>query len=221
MTGLASVSGSFTFENGVASSGTVGDGFPTAGSTIYPAPSNLSGNADGNIFSDPQGIIIVGDDLFTNISPPSDIVTVNWESPLGGVNLNEFTFAGMTLVNVRFFWIEGQDGIGDFLEDQASPAALPPTISGRLRLDFVDAADELHFAFFSVTVVAVLPANSGINFSGQLAIIETDTGGGVYSGAPIGTEFLALSIGLRQMVSYPTGRHLRHSAVVLQLVLLV
>jgi len=188
LAGLTSVSGSFTYDNGVNLSGTVGEGFPSTGSTIYPAVSNLSGDADGNIFSDPEGLVISGNDEFSNFSPPTDIVTVNWEQGAAG-SLNGFNFAGMPLVNVRLFWIEGLEGIGDFLDDPALPAALPPTISGRLDLVFVDGAGGFHRAIWGVTVVPLLPDNSDITFSGQLEVIETDIGGRVYSGVPLGTRF--------------------------------
>ncbi len=80
LTGLTSVSGSFTFENGVAPFGTVPAGNPIAGSTFYVALSNLSGNADGNSFSDPLGFVSVGDDKFFFLAPPfRDIVRVTWD----------------------------------------------------------------------------------------------------------------------------------------------
>ncbi len=190
LTGLTSVSGSFTYENGVAASGTVSAGNPVAGSTIYAALSDLTGNADGNSFSDPQGFVGVGDEKFSLFSPPTDVVILSWDAL--DANLSGFTFAEMSLVDVLFFWIEGQDGIGDFLEGDplgdALPSVLPPTISGRLRLDFVDAGGALHFASFSVTVVPILPADSDINFSAQVAFV-TDNGGGVYSGVSIGSVF--------------------------------
>jgi hypothetical protein len=188
LTGLTSVSGSFTYDNGIVPFGTTTGG-SAFGSTIYRALSNLSGMANGNSFSDPQGSIIVGDDKFSNISPPADIVRVNWDPP-GDASLSGFSFAGMSLVNVQFRWIEGQSGIFfDFLEDQSLPAILPPTTSGELRLFFVDGAGGLHFASYNVTVVPVIPDNSDIFFSGPLAVVRFDLGGGVYSGVPTGTNF--------------------------------
>ncbi len=137
LTGLTSVSGSFTYENGVAPFGTVPAGNPIAGSTIYVALTNLSGNADGNSFSDPQGAVSVGDDKFSLISPATDIVTLTWDP----ANLSGFTFAGMSLVDVLFVWFENSPGIlFDFLEDQSLPAILPPTLSGELVLFFRDGA---------------------------------------------------------------------------------
>lgn len=54
---------------------------------------------------------------------------------------------------------------------------------------FVDGVGGIHFAQFFVTVVPVLPANSDIFFSAQVAIVDTGIGGGVYSGVPIGSVF--------------------------------
>ena len=191
LTGLTSVSGSFTYDNGVLPDPVpVPAGSPVAGSTVYVALSNLSGSANGNSFSDPLGFVTVGDEKFSLFSPPTDVVVLSWDP--SGENLSGFTFAGMSLVNVLFFWIEELDGIGDFLEGdplgEALPSVLPPIISGRLRLDFVDADGVVHFARFTVTVVPVIPADSDISFSGPLAVVNFDLGGAVYSGVPIGTN---------------------------------
>ncbi|MCZ6852975.1 MAG: hypothetical protein O7G86_03550, partial [Gammaproteobacteria bacterium] len=194
LTGLTSVSGSFTYENGTVPGETVSAGFSTEGSTFYLNISALSGDANGNIFSDPQGITIVGDDKFLDFSPPSDIVTLVWDSDaLGDATLSGFSFGGTTLVNVFIDWIEGQRGNGDFVGEvgQRLPSILPPalTTSGRMVLDFVDPSDVHHFAVFTVTVEAVIPADSDIIFQGQLGIVETDDGTSPYSGVPIGTNF--------------------------------
>jgi len=150
LTGLTSVSGSFTYENGVAPVATTGAGSSQPGSTVYVALSNLSGNANGNSFSDSLGAVIVGDGKF-DLS--RDIVLLSWEG-LGDGTLSGFTFAGLPLVNVRFTWIEDQPGIFfDFLEDQSLPAILPPTVSGELSLVFVDGVGGFHAAQFFVTVV--------------------------------------------------------------------
>ena len=61
LTGLTSVTGSFTYENGVVPFGTSTIG-SAPGSTIYLPLSNLSGDANGNGFSDSLGSVIVGDD---------------------------------------------------------------------------------------------------------------------------------------------------------------
>ena len=186
---LTSVSGSFTYDNGVVPSGTTTGG-SALGSTIYRGLSNLSGDANGNSFSDPQGSVIVGDDKFFFLSPPfRDIVTVNWDPPSLAPDLSGFTLAGLTLVNVQFRWIEENFGnFFDFLGDQSLPAVLPPATTGELLLFFRDGAGGGHVAQFFVTVVPVIPADSDINFSGQLAVVDTDLGGAVYSGVPIGTN---------------------------------
>ena len=64
LTGLTSVSGSFIYENAAAPIITASGNPSTAGSTVYLALSNLSGNADGNVFSDSLGGVVVGDDKF-------------------------------------------------------------------------------------------------------------------------------------------------------------
>ena len=61
-------------------------------------------------------------------------------------DLSGFTFAGMPLVEVVFIWEQGIDGIGDFLDDQSMPSALPPTVAGRLVLTFLEAPDVEHRA---------------------------------------------------------------------------
>jgi len=190
LTGLTSVSGSFTYENAVAPEGTITEEeFPEfAGSTFYTALSNLTGEANGNSFSDPLGFVTVGDDKFSVGPPPTDVVDLAWGQAFG-TNLSGFSFAGLTLESVNISWFEGSPGIGDFLEDQSLPSVLPPTLSGALTLVFVDGVGGQHAARFGVTVVPIIPANSDIDFNGQLAVVLIDTGGGVYSGVPIGTNF--------------------------------
>jgi hypothetical protein len=196
LAGLDSVTGSFTYENG-ALGNPVPEGFITTGATAYGNLSAFSGNANGNIFSDPQGITIVGDDKWSLDSPPTDIVWLLLDPP-GDTTINGFNFSGMSLVDVRISWREGQDGIGDFQgnedgDPQLLPAILPPTIitAGRLVLDFVeDGNPEVHhFAAFRVEVEAVIPAGSDINFRGPLRIVEVDDGTGAFSGATVGPEF--------------------------------
>ena len=75
-------------------------------------------------------------------------------------DLSGFTFAGMPLVEVVFIWEQGIDGIGDFLDDQSMPSALPPTVAGRLVLTFLEAPDVEHRAFFRVDVVPGLPVST-------------------------------------------------------------
>jgi len=169
LTGLTSVSGSFIYENAAAPIGTS----PT-NETGYDAWSALSGSADGNSFSDPLSGVSVGNDTFQGFR---DFFLLGSSSDR---NLNGFTFAGMPLNHVFIFWIEGQEDIPDFLDDQSLPPVLPPTTSGRLALGFFDPAGVLHSAFFAVTVVAGQPVDTPkLNFRGQLAIIEADNGGAV------------------------------------------
>jgi len=184
LTGLTSVSGTFIYENAAAPIAID----PMVGNTVYFAWGTLSGSADGNNFSSPLGQIIVGNDTFTSgMAQNEDFFLLATDT---GQNLNGFTFAGMPLNHVFIFWIEGQENIPDFLDDQSLPSVLPPTTSGRLALGFVDPAGLLHSAFFSVTVVPGSPVDtSKFNFQGQLSIVEEDNGGSVYSGVPIGSDF--------------------------------
>lgn len=184
----ANVSGDFTYDNAGDFLGTVPDGPVTAGSAVYGGLSNLSGLVNGDVFSDSAGITIVGDDRYLGFDPPTDIVVLVWE-PRSDSTLNGFSVAGMPLVNVRLFWIEGQSGIGDYLDDEKLPAVLPPTIAGTLALDFLHSDGTLRFAFFNVSVVPVIPPDSDITFGGPLELVLADDGTGIYSGIPTGTEF--------------------------------
>ena len=193
LTGLTSVSGSFTYENAAAPFGTTGDESRQPESTIYRGLSNLSGAAEvssdpnGKLFYDTVGSVIVGDDRRLGTDTTWDIFELDWDSAEAPQTLSGFSLDGMPLVNVVFFWIEGRDGIVDFLEDQSLPSVLPPTISGRLSLDF-DGADGLLRAVFYVTVVPVKTANSDIFFSGPIVNVNIDTGG-IYSGVLPGDNF--------------------------------
>lgn len=148
---LTEVTGGFMYDDGVAEEGTVSVG-PAAGSTFYRAVTLLTGSASGNAFTDPLGIVSVGDDKFSLVDPPVDFFGINWDPT--GLNITGFSFAGMQLENVRIFWIEGQDGIGDFIDGQSLPSILPPTVSGRIALDFVDGQGATRSAFYGIAVVA-------------------------------------------------------------------
>jgi len=195
LTGLTSVSGSFTYENAAAPFGPTGDESRQPGSTIYRGLSNLSGVAEvsgfpnGKPFNDTVGSVIVGDDRRLGTDTTWDIFELDWDSAEAPQTLSGFSLAGMPLVNVVFFWIEGRDYIRDFLEDQSLPSVLPPTISGRLSLDFDDGAGGLLRAVFYVTVVPVKPPNSDIFFSGPIVNVNIDLGGGIYSGVSVGDNF--------------------------------
>ncbi|MBU0545287.1 MAG: PEP-CTERM sorting domain-containing protein [Proteobacteria bacterium] len=135
--GSAFVSGTFTYNPLVASSS--GDN----GSTRYiESVLNLNGSVAGYSFSDPFGRIFVGNELTSPSTVPIipyDWVTINADTstwPSGIHDLNGFTVGSFQLVNVRMFWLEGQLGITDFINDQNLPASLP-VFQGRLALDFV------------------------------------------------------------------------------------
>lgn len=180
LTGLTSVSGSFIYENAAAPI----DIEPGPENTVYEAWTSISGSADGNDFSAALGQVIVGNDTFQG-TQDFYLLATDIEQ-----NLNGFTFAGMELRNVFLFWIEGQNGIPDFLGDQSLATVLPPTIAGSLEMDFFGPDEVRHSVFFLITVVAGEPATTNsIRFHGQLDVVNTDTGGGIYSGIPLGTEF--------------------------------
>jgi carbonic anhydrase/acetyltransferase-like protein (isoleucine patch superfamily) len=177
LNGLTEVSGSFIYESDAIS-------ITRDGLSVYFAWGSLSGNASGNNFSAPLAQVIVGNDTFQG----GDFFLLATDI---GQNLNGFSFEGLELQSVFLFWIEGQNGIPDFLEDQSLPSVLPPTIAGTLEMDFVDGGGVPHRAFFLVTVVGGQPVNTPkLNFRGQLDVVFEDNGGGIYSGAPVGTEFL-------------------------------
>jgi hypothetical protein len=136
--GSAFVSGTFKYDP-LDTSSTPSD----YGSTRYVNVMNLTGSVAGYDFSDPLGRTFVGNELTSSfsspITSPYDWISINADTSLwpGGThNLTGFTVGGFKLVNVRMFWLEGQLGITDFLNDQNLPASLP-VFQGRLALDFV------------------------------------------------------------------------------------
>jgi len=82
------------------------------------------------------------------------------------LNLNGFTYQNLSLINIQFFWIEGQDGIEDFLSDQTLPESLPPTTEGRIALYFVDSQGGTHNAFYNVD----------LTFTGEVEPQELESG---------------------------------------------
>ena len=185
LTDLTSVSGDFIYEDDTPL--IVTDA--SSGNSIYLAWSQLSGTANGNSFSSLRGAAIVGNDSFSsgNIAN-SDFYTL--VSTTTG-QLKGFTFNGLDLTGVRMFWIEGQNGIPDFLNNQDLPSVLPPTIAGTLALDFT-APDTgtVHRAFYFVEVEAAGAAiTQSVGWTGTLTYIDIDAGGSIYSGSPLGTEF--------------------------------
>lgn len=167
----AVVSGQFVHDASRPPSGTLSNG-----ATRYDASFlNLSGQVQGWSFDDPRGYTAVGNDLPAQTN--SDFLMVAAEPGLGtGThNLNGFSVAGWTLVNVRLFWIEGMPGVGDFTDDDAMPAVLP-SFAGRLALDFVPTASPsgpLSFVFFDgLTVTAVPePASAALLAAGLAGLL--------------------------------------------------
>lgn len=151
----AVVSGRFTYDASRPPSGTLSNG-----ATRYDASFlNLVGQVQSWSFDDPRGYTAVGNDL--PAQGGSDFLMLGADPGLGtGThNLNGFTVAGWTLVNVRLFWIEGQLGIGDFTGSDAMPAVLPG-FDGVLALDFVPASQPngpLSFVFFERVTVSAVP----------------------------------------------------------------
>jgi len=192
LSGLTSVTGTFTYDNGVAAtveSAVPGQGI--VGSTIYQSVSDLAASADGNDFSDSAGIVMVGDEkLVINVAgDTADFVLVAWESAFDGAPLNGFSYAGMPLTNVWLSWREGLDGIDDFLDDQLLPSALPPTTAGRLALGFTDGDSVSHLAIFAVSVTSHMPDDSYLSFTGEITFIGVDKGDQTYSGVSLGDVF--------------------------------
>lgn len=133
-----SVSGSFTYDADGALN------ISGASGSSYQGFSSLSGTVGGYSFSDSSGGVVVQNDSYTPPYPypevPSDLFLLYAEPTLGmsgSYNLTGFTVPGLTLVNVRLFWIENLiSGTPDFLGSNDLPSALP-TFTGRLALDFV------------------------------------------------------------------------------------
>jgi hypothetical protein len=185
LAGLTSVSGDFIYENDTPL--VVTDA--STGNSVYLAWSQLSGTVNGNSFSSLRGAAIVGNDSFTSVNlANSDFCTL--VSTTNG-QLNGFTFNGLDLTGVRMFWIEGQNGIPDFLNNQDLPSILPPTIAGTLALDFTaQGTGTVHRAFYFVELE---PAGTAITkpvgWTGSLTYVDIDAGGGIYAGSSLGSEF--------------------------------
>jgi len=126
----ANVAGTFDYDNGalVTTSGMESTGYQ--GGLV-----NLVGSVNGSSFSDPGGVAIVSDDRY---APPAarDMLQLN----AGALYFSGFDAGGYTLVGVRIFWLEGENGISDFLTGENLPTALP-RFEGRLALDFVSTID--------------------------------------------------------------------------------
>jgi len=134
-----SVSGSFIYDSEAALLAA-----PASGA-YYQGITSLSGTVGSYSFSDSSGFLTtVQNDLY---SPPGsapgaplDLLQFSAEPLLGAAgnyDLAGFSVGGLTLANVRLFWIETLiAGAPDFLSTGNLPAT-PPTFSGRLALDFV------------------------------------------------------------------------------------
>jgi len=138
--GGMSVSGSFWYDAGTADGGALANG-----ATLYPGSvTDMIGTVDGLAFSDPVGLIVVGDDRFFGVTQGDGVVyaadpNADSGAPASFFNLSGFDIADYTLVNVRLFWLESITG-ADFLSDQLAPDPLPGFV-GRLALDFAAVVD--------------------------------------------------------------------------------
>jgi hypothetical protein len=190
-----SVSGTFVYDRDSLATGTLGVG-ASAGSTLYGGSvTDLVGFIDGNSFSDPIGVLVVGDEKFMPFGG-SDILVYAADPELGAAppeffNFSGFDIAGLTLTNARLFWIEGLPGVGDFLSDQSLPTVLPD-IPGRFALDFVPTGTlgPVTSVFFDLATVSPLietvtidikPGNTpnsinpGSNQKIPVAVLTTET----------------------------------------------
>jgi len=152
------VSGTFLYNAAASATAT-----PPNAPTIYGGNlSNLTGVAAGNVFTDNQGTTVVGNDTFPATPVNVDFLQLLADPPqnvAGPRNLVGFTINNFTLFNVRMFWIEGEPGIPDFLNDQDLPAVLP-ALQGRLALDFVPVGNPsgpLTTVFFDGLTVTQVP----------------------------------------------------------------
>jgi len=114
---------------------------------------------------DPRGTSTVSNDGFSSPpgSPTQDFMSLDADpfGPTGPHNISGFSVDGFTLWNMRIFW--GEATLGDFMNDQSLPTALPSG-PARLSLDFIpfgsDPATPTVFAFYDN--VLVTPAVAAI-----------------------------------------------------------
>lgn len=165
----AIVSGTFEYDSQAPFVQDVGTGLSYGGHNQTTGNvasfSDLLGEVSGRTFSDPRGVVIVGNDrlpaLLDSLALSAD-PSITSTSPR---NLIGFTIGDFTLVNVRFFWLEGQavpELISDFLGDEALPGTLP-TFNGRLAFDFIQTgATPTALAgsvFFDGLIVSAMPVS--------------------------------------------------------------
>jgi hypothetical protein len=144
-------SGTFEYDADAAASSVVGPALPgqssAPGAINYGAAFlNLSGTIGSYSFSDGYGGATVGDEKFVAGSGTPSFTdfmqletSVSLTDPAEPFDLTGFSIGTLNLVGVRMFWIEDYAPLltTDFLTSSALPSA-PPSISGRLALDFVD-----------------------------------------------------------------------------------
>ena len=162
----ATVSGTFVYDPSTPLFGSAADG-----STIYRVTSsnlavgNLSAFVNGIALSDARGsAVTVGDNLpfAGGVVGPADMLQLFFEPPLGtGTHdIVAPALSGFSLVNVRMFWIQGQNGIPGFLNNQSMPIVLP-VLPGRLALDFIPTGSSSTLptasVFFDGLQVAAVP----------------------------------------------------------------
>jgi hypothetical protein len=172
----SSVSGTFQYDASVPAFSTNGDGsvvYAGNPSSSYMAldASVTGGSLAGFSFSDPRGFAVVGNDTQVIPVPPGsppnprvDIFQLYADTQLtGGThNISGFSVGGFNLYNARLFWIESQATPGvipDLFDSNALPSA-PPSMHGRMALDFIvgtDTSRQYSVFFDGVAVAAPIP----------------------------------------------------------------
>ncbi|HWA39312.1 MAG TPA: PEP-CTERM sorting domain-containing protein [Burkholderiales bacterium] len=173
-----SVSGSFQYDSSAPRFQTNVDG-----SVIYAANPNSSylnlagsvtgGATPGYTFSDPRGFTTVANETNTlpipcpgcPVPPPGDgfHLIADSQSPSGtNRNISGFGVGDFRLYNVRMFWLEGQavpEVVPDLVPNTDLPGA-PPSVHGRLALDFIignDVSKQYALFYDSLAVAAPIP----------------------------------------------------------------
>ncbi|MGE0386561.1 MAG: hypothetical protein AB7Q97_17675 [Gammaproteobacteria bacterium] len=168
--GGMTVSGTFLYDAEAAFLTTFSAGTLVNASLYGNAFLDLSGSVGGHAFGDATGSATVGNEGYAPPVPPpggtvpTDIFVLTASSPAPAAqDFSGFTLAGLPLVNVRLFWIEGlplPTAGPDFLVGPDLPAALP-AFNGRLALDFSAdgtlAASAQRYVFFDGLSVTPAP----------------------------------------------------------------
>lgn len=134
-----SVSGTFTYDPNTPASGTVTGTMNSNldGGTDYNGSfSNLSGAVHNMNFSDPSGTTIVMNDSYSTEN--TDLFDLMADTPAVNLshNFSGFTVGDYTLADARLWWLEGQNSIPDFLDNQSLLQTLP-SLQGIMALDFI------------------------------------------------------------------------------------